>query len=101
MQSPAQQSAQADAMVRTRVIVRGRVQGVAFRLATEREARARGLAGFVRNLPDGGVEAVFEGRAAAVEALVAWCRRGPPAARVSEFTAKPETPQAHTEFQIR
>jgi acylphosphatase len=64
-------------VVRRRVIVHGRVQGVFFRGATEAEAGAAGVAGWVRNCPDGTVEAVFEGEADAVEALVAFCRRGP------------------------
>ena len=62
--------------VRRRVVISGRVQGVAFRAATRAQARAGALAGWVRNLADGRVEAVFEGDPAAVGALVAWCHRG-------------------------
>jgi acylphosphatase len=69
-------------LVRRRVIVHGLVQGVFFRGATEAEALAAGIAGWVRNRPDGTVEAVFEGEGAAVAALVAFCRRGPRHARV-------------------
>jgi acylphosphatase len=68
--------------VRVHLLVSGRVQGVAFRAYTEDEARRLGVTGWVRNLPDGRVEAEAEGERAFVEALVAWCRRGPPAARV-------------------
>jgi acylphosphatase len=68
--------------IRRRVVVSGRVQGVFFRGATQEAARARGVDGFVRNLPDGRVEAVFEGEPAAVEALVEFCRNGPRGARV-------------------
>jgi acylphosphatase len=62
--------------------VSGRVQGVGFRYALQREAFARGLTGWVRNRRDGTVEAVLQGEAAAVEAAQAWARRGPPAGRV-------------------
>jgi len=64
--------------------VGGRVQGVFFRSETEYEAVKRNVCGWVRNLPDGRVEAVFEGEKGAVEALVEFCRRGPRGARVSE-----------------
>ncbi|WP_334110259.1 acylphosphatase [Thermodesulfitimonas autotrophica] len=69
---------------RAHVIVRGKVQGVYFRGYTQQEALAAGVTGWVRNLPDGSVEAVFEGEREAVERLVAWCRKGSPAARVTE-----------------
>ena len=73
-------------MARQRLEVRisGRVQGVWFRASTREEARRRGLDGWVRNLPDGRVEAVFEGEEAALEGMLAWCRLGPPGARVDE-----------------
>ena len=71
--------------MRTRVRLRviGRVQGVWYRGATEREALRLGVEGWVRNLPDGSVEALLEGDAEAVRALAAWCRRGPTGARVT------------------
>ncbi len=69
---------------RMRVRVRGRVQGVFFRDSTRREAQARGVSGWVRNLPDGSVEAVFEGEEKDVSAVVAWCGQGPPSARVEK-----------------
>ncbi len=69
--------------VRARILVSGLVQGVAYRAYAVDEARRLRLAGWVRNLPDGRVEAEAEGERAAVEALAAWCRRGPPAAEVS------------------
>ncbi|HEY3192831.1 MAG TPA: acylphosphatase, partial [Solirubrobacterales bacterium] len=62
---------------RRRVVVSGRVQGVFFRDTTRRRADAVGVAGWVRNTPEGAVEAVFEGESAAVEQLVDFCRRGP------------------------
>ena len=72
---------------RVNVVVSGRVQGVAFRAYTVDEARDLGVRGWVRNLPDGRVEAEAEGERSAVEALVAWCRHGPPAARVEAVQA--------------
>lgn len=82
-------------MVRKRVIVSGVVQGVFFRDTCRREALARGVSGWVRNLPDGDVEALFEGDGEAVAAMVRWARTGPPAAvvrgvEVREETAEPE-----------
>ena len=64
-------------VVARRVTVHGRVQGVFFRDSRRREASSRGVAGWVRNCADGTVEAWFEGAPDAVEALVAWARRGP------------------------
>ncbi len=69
-------------LVRAHILVSGEVQGVSFRQATVDEARRLGLHGWVRNVSDGRVEAEAEGERAKVEALVRWCRRGPPAARV-------------------
>jgi acylphosphatase len=88
-------------MLRRRVIVRGRVQGVWFRGATQAEARAAGVAGWVRNRPDGSVEAVFEGPAAEVARLLAFCRRGPSAARVDGVEEFEESPEGLTGFAIR
>ena len=70
------------AVVARRLVVSGRVQGVGFRHATLEAARALGVAGWVRNLPDGAVEAFAQGASAEVERFVAWCRRGPSLARV-------------------
>jgi len=75
------------------LVVLGRVQGVAFRARAVAEATRLGLSGWVRNRMDGTVEARAEGTPEAVEAFVAWCRRGPPAAQVEEVqvTAEPAT----------
>ena len=70
--------------VRTRVLVTGRVQGVGFRWAVEDEARDAGVTGWVRNLPDGRLEAVFEGEEESVRRMVGFCRRGPAVARVDD-----------------
>ena len=86
---------------RVRVVISGRVQGVAFRDSTRRMAERLGLGGWVRNLSDGRVEAVFEGPAADVERAVAWCREGPPGARVTAAEPHPEEPAGETVFQIR
>jgi acylphosphatase len=69
--------------VRAHVFVNGRVQGIFFRQETKHEADRRGVSGWVRNLSDGRVEAVFEGEKEAVKALIEFCKRGPPMARVT------------------
>jgi acylphosphatase len=84
---------------RAHVIVSGRVQGVGFRYAAVDRARSRGIAGFVRNLTDGTVEAAFEGDPEAVDALVAWCARGPTGARVDDVKVELETPTGETSFR--
>ena len=86
-------------MKRVRVIVSGRVQGVGFRYATLGRARSRGVSGHVRNRPDGTVEAVFEAPPEAVDALVAWCGRGPAGARVDDVRVELETPTGETGFR--
>ena len=78
--------------VRVRLRVTGVVQGVYFRQATADEANRLGVGGGVQNLPDGSVEVVAEGGRPAVEALVAFCRRGPPAARVEALEIAWERP---------
>ena len=85
---------------RVRVIVEGRVQGVFFRATCADRARVAGLGGSVRNLPDGRVEAVFEGPPAAVDALVAWCREGPPHAAVDAVEVTEETPSGADGFAV-
>jgi acylphosphatase len=73
---------------RVRVIVEGHVQGVFFRASCAKLARRLGVSGWVRNRADGAVEAEFEGPGDAVDAIVAWCRRGPPSARVDGVTVE-------------
>lgn len=70
--------------VRARVVVRGRVQGVFYRYTTREVAHRLGVFGWVRNRPDGEVEAVFEGRWDRVEKMIEWCREGPPGAFVQD-----------------
>ena len=87
--------------VRRHVIVYGRVQGVGVRAATRAKAEACGVAGFVRNRPDGGVEAAFEGDADAVAALVAFCRAGPRLARVERVELREEPAEGAARFELR
>ena len=86
---------------RRRVVVRGRVQGVFFRDTARREAESRGASGWVCNRGDGAVEAVFEGAPAEVEALVAFCRRGPRGARVESVEVMEEEPEGLAGFEVR
>jgi acylphosphatase len=83
---------------RARVVVRGRVQGVFFRVETRDRARSLGLSGWVRNAPDGSVEAVFEGDRERIESMLAWCRRGPSLAQVDELEAEWEEPVGEEGF---
>jgi acylphosphatase len=72
-----------------RLVIKGRVQGVGFRYGLADEARALGVRGWVRNRRDGDVEAVVAGSAQDVDAMIAWARRGPPAAKVSTVSVEP------------
>ncbi|MBI2132765.1 MAG: acylphosphatase [Candidatus Tectomicrobia bacterium] len=80
--APARKAPVADE--RVHLLIRGRVQGVWFRASARKEAQALGLAGWARNRPDGAVEVEAEGPSGALDALIAWCRKGPPLARVDE-----------------
>ena len=94
-------TSQSGRTVRRRVEVHGRVQGVFYREGTLREAEARGVAGWVRNRPDGSVEAVFEGEPDAVEALVAWAGTGPRHARVDGVDVHDEAVEGLARFEVR
>ncbi len=87
--------------VRAHVWVSGRVQGVWFRDSCATEAAIHGVAGWVRNLSDGRVEAVFEGNDAAVERAVVWCRQGPARAIVTDLERRPESPEGLRGFRVR
>jgi acylphosphatase len=87
--------------IRRRAIARGRVQGVAFRASTREAAHRAGVDGWVRNLADGGVEAVFEGDPTAVATLLAFCREGPAWAEVNDLEVFDEAPQGDSGFEIR
>ena len=82
------------------VVVTGRVQGVVFRARTAEEADRHGVAGWVRNEPDGTVAAYFEGPADAVDAVVAWCRTGPPRASVEDVRTRVVEPEGTTGFRV-
>ena len=88
-------------VVRKRVVVSGRVQGVFFRDSTRREAARRGVSGWVCNRRDGAVEAVFEGPSAEVEAMVAFCSSGPRGADVVDVATHDEAPEGLSEFDVR
>jgi acylphosphatase len=90
-----------DRTVRRRVCVSGRVQGVWFRESCRDQARAGGVAGWVCNLADGRVEVVLEGPPAAVDEVVAWCRRGPRRARVDGIEVADEAAVGEQGFRVR
>ncbi len=77
------------------------MQGVSFRMAARDRARSRGVAGWVRNRPDGAVEAIFEGPPDGVESLVDWCRRGPSGAVVESVDVEWEPPAGASGFAVR
>ena len=82
-------------------MVSGRVQGVFFRDSVRRRAEAVGVAGWVRNTPEGTVEAVFEGDPGAVDELVEFCRRGPSRAEVTSVDVEEEQPEGLSGFDVR
>lgn len=88
-------------MIRRRVLVSGMVQGVNFRHMCRQVAVEHGVAGWVRNLYDGRVEAVFEGPGDKVDRLVAWTREGPPWAMVTDVSVRDEQPEGLTRFVVK
>jgi acylphosphatase len=88
-------------VVLRRVLVRGRVQGVFYRESCRRRAHAAGVAGWVRNLPDGRVEAVFEGLPEPVDRMVEWAGEGPAHAVVTRVEAQDEPPEGLSGFEVR
>jgi acylphosphatase len=94
--------AMGDGDVRAHVFVTGRVQGVGFRVHTQMQAESLGLTGWVRNVWDGRVEAVFEGPPHTIQRMVTWCHRGAPAAHVTnvEVHQGPATGEFHG-FHVR
>ena len=89
------------ASVGVHVVVSGRVQGVWYRQSCQERARASGVAGWVRNRPDGTVEAVLEGERPAVDALLAWMADGPPSAVVDGLEVGDRPPAGATSFEVR
>jgi acylphosphatase len=88
-------------VIRYRLLISGRVQGVFFRDTCHRVAQQHGVSGWVRNLPDGSVEAVFEGPDEDVRRLVEWSRQGPRSALVEDVRVHQEPPEGISGFQVR
>jgi len=97
MPNPSQQQEQ----IRAHVFVTGRVQGVGYRFSTVDQAKELDINGWVRNLPDGRVEALFEGSKAAVEEMIKWCHKGPRAAVVKDVAVEYEEPEGLQGFETR
>lgn len=87
-------------LIRAHVFIAGQVQGVAYRASTGEVAHRLGLSGWVRNLPDGRVEAVFEGEEPSIQEIIRWCHQGPPSARVEKVLVEYETPKNLADFTI-
>lgn len=86
---------------RAHVFISGKVQGVYYRANTRDTAREKEIDGWVRNLDDGRVEAVFEGGREAVDEMIEWCHEGSPQARVNNVDVEWEEPEGITGFEIR
>jgi acylphosphatase len=87
-------------MTRAHVRIRGRVQGVFFRAEAQARAQSLGVGGWIRNTPEGSVEAVFEGEEERVASMVDWCRRGPAGARVDDVEVEREEPAGEQGFRV-
>jgi acylphosphatase len=87
--------------IRAHVFISGRVQGVGYRFSTLDRANELGISGWVRNLPDRRVEAVFEGSQTAVEEMIQWCDRGPRGAVVNDVAVEYEVPEGLQGFEIK
>jgi acylphosphatase len=87
--------------IRAHVFISGTVQGVGYRFSTMRVAKQLGVSGWMRNLPDKRVEAVFEGTQQGVDAIVRWCHGGPPGAVVKDVTVEYEQPEGIESFETR
>lgn len=95
------QSQSSSQPIRTHVFISGVVQGVGYRFSTQDMALLLKINGWVRNLRDGRVEAVFEGAPDRVEEMIRWCRQGPPAAIVKDIAVEYETPEGLRGFEMR
>ena len=87
--------------IRAHVLITGRVQGVGYRFSTREQAEDLSVNGWVRNLPDGRVEAVFEGIEAVVQEMIKWCHIGPRGAWVKDVAVEYEAPEGLQKFEIR
>jgi acylphosphatase len=88
------------ARIRRHVVVHGQVQGVYFRDSVRRLARELGVSGWIRNRPDGAVEAALEGAPDAVERIIEWSHQGPLGARVDQVEVYEEQPSGETGFRV-
>lgn len=88
-------------VIRRRVVVHGRVQGVFFRDTCSREAADAEVTGWISNEPDGTVAAVFEGDPDGVRRMLDWCRTGPPSAQVTDVEVSEEPPRGESAFSVR
>ncbi|BAY10448.1 acylphosphatase [Calothrix sp. NIES-2098] len=88
-------------LIRAHVFISGRVQGVGYRYATVDTASQLGLTGWVGNLPDNRVEAVFEGSQVVIEEMIRWCHIGPPAAVVKNVVVEYEEPEGLRGFEVK
>jgi acylphosphatase len=88
-------------VLQAHVLISGVVQGVGYRFTTERVAQQLSLKGWVRNLPDGRVEAVFEGTQEQIDQMLTWCHQGSAGARVTEVRVNYQEPEGHQSFDIR
>ncbi|ELR98967.1 acylphosphatase [Gloeocapsa sp. PCC 73106] len=91
---------QSEERICAHVVISGRVQGVGYRFFTHQQARNLKIKGWVRNLPNSGVEAVFEGDRASVDKIIYWCRTGPPEAVVKDISVKFCPSQGRETFEI-
>ena len=91
----------AEKVIRTHLWIRGNVQGVGYRFSTVQKAKQLGVNGWVRNLPDGRVEAVFEATQATVDEIIDWCNQGPRSAVVKEIIQRSETPEGIQGFTVQ
>ena len=87
--------------IRAHVLITGRVQGVGYRFSTREQAEELGVKGWVRNLPDGRVEAVFEANEDVVKEMINWCRIGPRGASVKDVAVEYKAPEGLQKFEIR
>jgi acylphosphatase len=94
------QNSTRQSQIQAHVFISGRVQGVGFRYSTVETAKELGLSGWVRNLPDNRVEAVFEGSNEVVEEMVRWCHQGPPAAMVKDVVVEYSQPEGLQGFEV-
>ncbi len=83
------------------VLISGRVQGVGYRFSTVEQAQKLGLCGWVSNLSDGRVEAIFEGNSETLDSMIAWCHQGPSSAQVTDVTVTYQQPQGIMGFNTR